>query len=253
MELPGNTADDANACITSLIVRELLKRPGLVNQVVIDNAINFLLQCASSSNNGCYNFYPGHSSAENLPRLPDDADDTALVTLNLLQTGQLSKHSLIRNTCVALDRHRVLTTDHFDPPWILKGSFYTWFDKTKNVNVVDCCVNANVVALYSYAGLQHWRGYAEACDLISNAVDWAGQSAKRLAAISPFYASPHELYYAVEYAVHMGAITLTPTLKLLDWLKTENKIFEPGRAICCSAYGHVKWYCPLLQQLRAIG
>jgi hypothetical protein len=47
----------------------------------------------------------------------------------------------------------------------------------------------------------------------------------------------------------MGATTLVPALQLLKWIKPKEEL-DPGKAICCSAYGNVTWHCPLLQQLR---
>jgi len=240
---------DANACITVLVLRELLKKPGLVPTEVIDKALNFLKSCASVSNKGGYNFYPVQTSTQNILQLPDDADDTALITLMLLQTGQVSRQIVIKDTCVLLDKYRVVTTDRFQPAWIKKGAFYTWMNAI-GVNVVDCCVNANIAALYAYAGLQHLRGYAEACTMITEAVRWAGRCNKRLLSLTPFYAAPQELYFVVEHAVAMGAVTLTHTLNMLEWIKPTKSIVDPARPIFCSAYGLVTWYCSLLQQLR---
>jgi hypothetical protein len=258
----NNSRKDVNACITALVLRELEKRQALIDPEVTDKAIQFLISCASSIVNGAYNFYPPDSieGKINLPvnielpdkiKVPDDADDTALITLLLLKRGMITRESVLRNTSVVLDKYRLLVTGNFDPPWFTAGAFYTWLEPGSN-NMMDCCVNSNIVALYAYAGLQHLRGYKEACLLISNAVNWCGESVVRLASIIPFYAHRQELYYAVQHAVEMGAVELAPTLQKLEWANPLHDVPDADRPVCCSAYGNVTWHCPLLQQLRII-
>jgi hypothetical protein len=251
---PNYTRKDVNACITTLIIRELKKKPGLVGPKVIDNALNFIFSCASLSSKGAYNFYPQQSGADKATinmkiKVPDDADDTALISLLLFQAGKLNRNELIRYTSVVLDKYRLQAVSNFDPPWFTAGVFYTWL-KTGSNNIIDCCVNANIVALYAFAGLRHLRGYQEACELISNAVNWCDKSELRLASIIPFYADKQELYFAVEHAVNMGSSELIPALKKLEWTNPRDKPFDAGRPICCSAYRKISWRCALLQQLR---
>ncbi|HTE24176.1 hypothetical protein [Flavitalea sp.] len=254
IRLNNDSRKDVNSCITSLVLRELQKRPGLAPPNVINKAFDFLSSCASSSTKGAYNFYPSEHNAQNISvpskiTVPDDADDTALITLLLLQTGRITRNSIIRDTCIVLDKYRLPAVGNRDPHWFKAGAFYTWLEAGRN-NMMDCCVNANIVALYAYAGLQHLRGHKEACRLISNAVNWCGRSATRLASIMPFYADKQELFYAVEHAVRMGAAELTPVLKKLEWANPKNEQFDADRSVCCSAYGKITWHCSLLQRLR---
>jgi hypothetical protein len=250
----NDTRKDVNACITALVLRELQKGPGRVPPEIIENAFNFLTSCSSFSTTGVYNFYPpdpGVEQTNTRPKIqvPDDADDTALISLLLLQSGRMTRDTLIKHTCVVLDKHRIPAVGRLDPPWFITGAFYTWLD-AGNSNIVDCCVNANVIALYAYAELKHLRGYKEACQLVSNALNWCDQSELRLASIIPFYADKQELYYAIENAVRMGASELAPVLERLECIDQKNEPFNPDRPVCCSAYGKVSWYCALLQKLR---
>jgi hypothetical protein len=253
----NNSCKDVNACITALVLRELQKRPDHVPSQITENALNFLASCASLSTTGAYNFYPTEAGAENPNahtkiQVPDDADDTALISLLLLQNGIMTRDTLIRHTCVVLDRYRIQSVSKLDPPWFVNGAFYTWLE-AGNSNIVDCCVNANVIALYAYAGLKHLRGYKEACQLISKALIWCDESGQKLASIIPFYADKQELFYAVQNAVRMGASELAPALESLELKQRKNEPFNALRPVCCSAYGKVTWHCTLLQQLRKAG
>lgn len=248
----GKQTTDANSCITTLVLRELLKRPGLVPETNIENAIGFLNSCSSKQYPGSYNFYPTINTSQNLLNVPDDADDTAMISLLLLKMGRLSRQTIIRQTYTRLDKFRIVPSLHFNPPWIQSGGYFTWLDNGNGVNVVDCSVNANVVALYAYANLKHLRGYDDACNMIIKAVRWAGDCSSRLASLTPFYSHPKELYYAVSHAVSMGSDVLSGTLQDLKKIVTKNPDIDQERGIFCSAYGGITWHAPLLFQLRKL-
>ena len=81
------------------------------------------------------------------------------------------------------------------PVWRRAGVFPTWLDLdgADRANIVDCAVNANVLALMASLDERELPGFAEAVDMIVAAVDWceqggSGRAAKRADTIAPYYA-----------------------------------------------------------------
>lgn len=244
---------DSNGFITALLLRSLGYKATLLSWSVRERALDYLATCAMSDQRGAYNFYPfGQPPAWMDPPLANDADDTAIMALERLKAGRVSRAELIKTTCVLLDTYRLPSVEPLAPPWMQSGVFLTWLRGPVNRNMVDCCVNANVIALYASLGLHRWRGYAEGCALIGAGVEWAGTSLQRARTLCPFYPDPLEFRYAVEQAVAQGAARLEPVLKqllTLPWAQTPTGC-QLNRPVCSSAYGGVTWYAPILQFVR---
>jgi hypothetical protein len=136
-----------------------------------------------------------------------------------------------------------------------QGVFLTWLHRGVRPNPVDCCVNANVIALMASAGLTHLPGYAEACAMIQEGLRWANQSWDRAQALVPYYPDPRELYYALHHAVEWGAESCAPALRLLREFSPKGEPNMPSAQspIFGSSDGSVVWTSPVLAAARRLG
>ncbi|MEL6160748.1 MAG: hypothetical protein AAFR18_16180 [Cyanobacteria bacterium J06627_32] len=250
---------DDNGFITAQVIRTLGafpadKRSSERVQTAIHAGLTFLQQCESTVRPGAFGFWPSGQPHPKIAPLPEDADDTALIALELAKWGYLTRKALIEVACKVLLRYRLRGLSAPSPPWIRSGTFLTWLSSAGRANVIDCCVNANVVALLAYAGLQHLPGYQEACEMIDAGIRWAGNDFKRARTLTPFYPYPVELIYAIQYAVSHGAKQLLPSLarlRSLTWASTQQpQVLTLNRPICSSAYGSTLWQSEVLQISR---
>lgn len=128
----------------------------------------------------------GHAAAW-CPHLPDDGDDTAIIALELAKAGRLRHDYIKRIVCKVLLPNRIFRLVPPHPRWIRRGAFQTWLGVEMNrPNIVDCCVNANVIALMAWADLMHIPGCAVACQTIKDGITGANGAPKRLATLTPF-------------------------------------------------------------------
>lgn len=247
------TVADANGFVTALVLRELNRISKNVPREIVVRALDFLESCASVSVAGAFNFYPQNSQPQWINRLPDDADDTAVIALELLRGKRLNRTNLIKKTCVALDKFRLQRVGSLAPPWLQRGVFLTWLSAENRLNTVDCAVNANIAALLATLNLKHWRGYSETCAMIEAGIRWAGNSPPKARALTPFYPHPAELKRSVQHAVDCGAAELQMSLQLLEqpgWTQSQTIIEE--QTVFSSAYGLIVWRSPVLQKLRLL-
>lgn len=242
---PDGTRPDRNGFVTALVVRALRDVPDAGR--IRSRALDFVQRCGSAETPGAYGFWPGGERPTWAPRLPADVDDTAIMTLELIRYGRISRIDALGTVCRVLLRQRVAVRDRIRPPWISPGAFHTWITRQDRPNPVDACVNANVVALMAVLGVRHLPGYAEAVRTVADGVAWAGHDPVRQQAITPFYPRPHALREAVEHAAGCGATELEPVLQRLSRRAGPRSGPEP---VCCAAYGHTYWWCPALD-LRA--
>jgi hypothetical protein len=258
VHLEHRTVQDANACVTGLVLRALrplfehADRASPLLQAR-DRALAFLASCESRSQPGAFRFWPPDTQPSWIEDLPDDADDTAICALELVRYQRRPADFLRTVACRVLVKRRLRKLDSPSPEWLRRGVFVTWLRDEPRPNVVDCCVNANVAALLASADLRHLPGYADACAMIDHAVRWAGDSHLRARCISPFYPHPAELFYAVEHAVSCGVSELQPALSLL---RTRAWLGENGcpddRPVCSGAYGQVFWTSAALHAARRL-
>lgn len=217
-------------------------------------ALAFLQSCESRSHPGAFGFWPAGMQPDWVGRLPEDADDTAVIAVELARHGLLSQRELLRIACTILLPHRLRRVGELAPPWLRPRVFLTWLDHDLRHNIVDCTVNANVVALLARANATHLPGYHDACAMIVDAVRWAGEAPARARSLSPFYAGPGELQVAVEHAIACGAVDLLPALELLRRQPWSQAISEArdDSPLWSSAYGSVIWRSPALQLARQL-
>jgi hypothetical protein len=250
------TEPDWNGFTTALVTRALARVPSLRSlSQARTRALDFLQCCESPDRVGAFGFWPRLRRPAWGVGMTEDADDTAVIALELFRHGRLSLQNIRRIVCKVLFPFRLCSLPEPLPPWVGQGVFLTWLHSEVLPNPVDCCVNANVIALMAGAGLTHLPGYAEACAMIQEGIRWARRSWVRARALVPFYPDPRELYYALHHAVEWGAEPCAPALQLLrefpprgepDMLSAQSPIFG-------SSDGSVVWTSPVLAAARRLG
>jgi hypothetical protein len=247
----GRSTPDRNGFVTALVLRTLRHAPRTAEWCsVTSRALDWLERCRSSSA-GAFGFWPDEERPS-WAAVPPDADDTAVMTAELLRHGRIGRDAALRSV------HLVLLPNRFDgggarPSWVAPGCFLTWLTPagpgTRRVaNPVDCCVNANVAALLAVLGATHLPGYDAAVSTVRDGLQWARQDPARLSALTPFYPDPRSLAEALHHAVECGAEPLRGLAQQVSAL--------PSRATApsgCfrSAYGGTVWHAPALELARA--
>jgi len=246
----GRVLEDHNACITSLAVRAIGHGPQ--PRPLHDartRALDYLERCERSTAPGTYGFWGENDRPAWAPNLPADADDTSLIALELFRSKRRSLDWLRRVALLTLLRFRVgEAEDH--PAWVRAGVFRTWL-ADRRPNPVDCVVNVNVAALLAVAGLTHLAAYRAVLSMLESALETADGPAQ-VARLSPFYAHPIELRWALTHAVASGAYELQPALDGVRRCGIDGTGPIGDRPICCSAYGVRRWSAPVLQLLRGL-
>lgn len=242
VQWPDHAVDDWNGFVTAHVVRALRRRDPTRPSRARERALDFLGRCRSQS--GTCNHWPPGDRPAWVGALPDDADDTAIVTVELLIHGRIDRAEA-RRIALELTRHRLGPLRAPHPPWFEAGAFLTWLARGRP-NLVDACVNANVVGLLAELGLHDAPGFAAACTLVARAVGFvAGHppSAREgaMLGVAPFYPQPAELDLAVAHAVEHGAVALAG----LPVLAPGAPELDP--VVCSGAYGRPRWRC------RAVG
>ena len=245
----GIARDDENGFVTAQILRTLGPATAVPElRRTVARALDFLESCEEPGRPGAYRFWTSTTRPQHVPVYPADADDTAVISLELARHGRRDLQALRRTALTALFPHRVAGHHERPASWVLPGTFWTWLSDAFGYNVVDCTVNANVVALLTAADLTELPCYTAACTMITQAVAAAGGDAHRMRLLSPYYPHPGELWLAVRAAVAAGADQLRPCLPALSAFRRPPEVDAP---VFCSAYGKVTWHSPLLQRLRA--
>ena len=253
----GDRLRDCNGFTAAMVLRATRHVPDdAVMTIVRERALRFLTTCASSTVPGAFAFWPDAMRPAWARSVPADVDDTAIMLTELVRHGWLERHHALRRFCRAVIPQRVRASETVSvPPWIVPGSFYTWMADPnagvgRGVNIVDCCVNANVVALMSRLKAEHLPGYEAAILTVANGVRWAGGERRRLLAVTPFYPAVTCLIEAVEHAVETGASALGETRDRLRSLEIDPLDVQAG---CCrSAYGSTVWHCSAIDVARAL-
>jgi hypothetical protein len=250
---------DCNGFTAAIVLRTTRSVPQDGAMVTVRRrALSMVLTCASSVVPGAFGFWPDAARPAWASSVPADVDDTSIMATELLRYGWLDSGDAVRCVCDVLLPHRVDEGAAGEmPPWVAAGCFRTWVASTTAgraripaVNIVDCCVNANAVALMSLVGAGHLPGYTAAIQTIANAVEWAGRDRRRLSAVTPFYPSVWSLADAVEHAVECGADGLRGALDRLQTLDLGAPERDAG--CCSSAYGSVVWRCEAIDTARAL-
>lgn len=247
-------ASDENAFTTASVLRALRDVHDRALEATRDRALRFLESCGAASVPGAYGFWPEHARPAWGTRVPPDVDDTALVMIELLRHGRLTRGAALRVLCLLLLPCRVSPREgRVLPPWVVPGCFETWIPvpgAARGVQVVDACANANVAALMARLGATHLPGYREACATIDAGLAWAGDDARRFASLTPFYPSVYAFAEALEHARECGAGDLAGAASRVAMLARTRPY--AGGPCCSSAYGRATWRCPALDDARAL-
>lgn len=245
---------DENCCVTALVLLELADCPAEAAR----RALDFLEQCEDPRQPGAFRFYPWSGDSPRLPimRLDADADDTALALLALIKHGRRGADDARRALADVIEPHRAHFLRGDEPPWVCTGAMRTWLIPRAAGNPVDCCVNANVAALYAAAGRTADAGFRAACDTVAAAVRATSAAPAYLRTVAPYYLHPLELLYAVRRAVAFGASPLAGTLEALEaqpWAGDDRSSgWFRRRPLCANAGGRPVWVAPPLQAARQL-
>ncbi len=246
----GVRREDCNGFATALGVRSL-RRAGLPVPAAMLDA---LAQCRDEEGGG-FGFWPARLRPQWAPALPGDADDTALMTLELLHAGRLSRVQARRIACRSIASRRVARFPDLHPPWLRPGVFATWNRAGRSRDLIDCTATANVLALLAALELAHLPGVAEATTMLDAALRWAGEDGLRAASLSPFYPDPAEFVLALANAAESGASGLSALHRqaaATAWgAGAEARSACPAHPVCSSPYGAAVWRSPELARLRA--
>lgn len=250
-EYRGLRCEDRNGFVGALAVRALRQQ----GRPVPDAMLRMLMRCRVPD--AGFAFWPVDAQPAWAPALPTDADDTAIMTLELLHAGRLDRDAARRIACRTIGRHRIATLPVMRPPWLRRGVFATWHRAGRARDLVDCTATANVLALFAAVSLHGIPGAAEATAMLADAVAWAGDRPARAASLSPFYPDPAELVLALAHAVDAGASALRPVHRAAAdsaWGRdAETRVLDPDHPVCGSAYATAVWRAPGLARIRAGG
>jgi hypothetical protein len=218
-------------------------------------ALDFLKSCESPDRSGAFHFWPKGSQPSWIPDLPPDADDTSIILVEMVRNKRIDLDAAREMACSVLLPYRLMNVPDPRPPWVRRGTFLTWL-RPGPFNIVDCCVNANVIALLSYLGLEGITGFEEACEMIGAGIRWAEGSDFKARILTAFYPHPAEFAYAIEHAVECGANRLRGSLSLtkdLGWLPHNDDNHSEGMPICGNAYEGDIWFSEALDAARKFG
>ncbi|MDH5346285.1 MAG: hypothetical protein OEW13_00135 [Nitrospira sp.] len=247
--IDGINYPDVNGFVTALGVRALR----LSGRTVPSAMLDALETCRTEQ--GGFRFWPSAHRPHWAPNLPDDADDTALMTLELLFGGRLSREEARRIACLCLVRNRVRRIDGFGPPWRRVGVFKTWARETTEIDLIDCTAHANILALMATLDLLHLPGVREAYAMLEAALHFAQNDAKRANSLSPFYPYPIEFVLALDHAWSCGAYDLAPLAQRAACASWGHNAalwtHDQNYAICSNPYGQAFWHSPELASIRA--
>lgn len=248
VSIGGRKLADRNGFVTALGVRALRRRGLPVPAAMLDA----LERCRSAR--GGFRFWPQDARPQWAPDLPDDADDTAIMLLELLHAGRVGREDARRIACLAIARRRVAAFPLLRPPWLRPGVFATWSREGIRRDLVDCTATANALALFAALDLSHLPGVREAGEMLAAAVRWAGDDDLRAASLSPFYPDPAEFVLALDHAGECGARGMAALHRLASataWGRdAERRSARRDHAVCGSPYGVAVWRSPELARLR---
>ncbi len=260
----GESHRDDNNFVTALWLRELRMR-NLDQFAGLEPARSAALDFLESSvvedevYGRIFSFWPTSTKPSWAGDVGPDLDDTCIILNELIQAGRLSASSVKPSLYRLLAHMRVPSTHGGRPRWAKSGCYYTWIDESRRPinnarsvknNIIDVCVNANVVALLAQLNAKTAPGYQSACQTILSALEWAHDRPARWKAVSPYYPNLTERMFAIEHAVSCGAHELLAARDLTRKMRLDVGGQDASLAVCSGAYGEPLWHCDAVQMLR---
>jgi hypothetical protein len=256
VHLPMGPVEDRNCFVNGLVLRELAAVPD--TPALADSrrqALAFLLRSKYPVYPYLFSFYPRRSPPFWLrTALYADADDTAVIALELVRAGHFPPEALDYLADNYFDVYCATGSfrEHLVHPWHREGVFLTWFTTAEGANPIDCCVNTNVVALLAYAKRTDLPGYAPACAMINEAAALVAADPSRCHHFTPYYPHPAEWYHALAHAVAAGATELRPALAALGTLPQVQPATGTTVPLCSDAGGSIIWTAEVLTLARQL-
>lgn len=256
---PTGREVDRSGFVAAMVLRSLRHEPNSPGIAEVRRrSLDWLWTCRSSRVPGAFMFWPEDVRPPWATTVPPDVDDTVIMLGELLRHGRIDRIAALRSLCTVVLPHRVTPSETWAlPDWVAAGSFFTWIvpagsphSHGRPINVIDCCVNANVVALMSMLDARHLPGFDAAVETVLHGLSWAGEDQSRLKSLSPFYPSLASLADALEHAVECGADALRAGLRHVRSLAAD--LLEDDGALCSSAYGRSAWDARALGLARSI-
>jgi hypothetical protein len=260
----GRVELDHNGFATALVLRELRLHPAHpALDEVTGPALGLLERCADPSMRGAYGFWPVDERPGWARGVPADCDDTAVLSLELLRAGRRSLAATRDAVFDVLVSSLVTDVPTLGPSWIRPLTFPTWLDPDfgGRANIVDCAVNANVLALMAVCELRDLPGYIEAASMIDAAIaEVTHADPRRRAAhmwsLAPYYPDPRVFDVMLEHAIACGVQELRFARRRLHALLAEARLPPAPLTLCANAYSEPVWHCPafdLIIRLRPLG
>ncbi len=255
VRMPYGEVEDRNCFVSGLVLRELADAPATPALAEARRkAYAFLLRSKYPVYPYSFAFYPAQFPPFWLrTALYPDADDTAVIALELVRAGYwpaealpyIAENYLLRYRATGPLRH------HLAHSWQPEGVFLTWFTTANVANPIDCCANTNVVALLAWAGLKETAGYGEACTMINQAAALVAAAPHRASHFTPYYPHPAEWHHALAHAVAAGAHELRPALAALRALPpvVAAPLLTP---LCSDVAGEIIWTAEVLTLARQL-
>jgi hypothetical protein len=187
-------------------------------------------------------------------RLREDADDSSIISM-LLVRHQLEGNEYLANLARnVLEQHRYFSSQSLPGTWQMSGTFLTWLHFMEQPNPVDCCVNANILALLAFCGLKSLPGYSETCRMLNRVIPGTDGSMKALASLSPYYPHPIELFFALRHAVSLGADVEKAFLFISGQPWLQDLLYrgmDDNLPVCSHQDGSIYWTSGILQTIRS--
>jgi hypothetical protein len=252
---------DENCFVTALVLLHLLDYSAVLQDKklfsAIDRGLDFIEACEQPGEKGSFCFYPYTIQSQRLDIfINPDLDDSSLALLVLLKGKRRSEEEVLTAIKKVIEPNRLLGISGHQGQWIAPGSFLTWINTPISFNTIDCCVNCNIVSLYTYLNLKTHDSYKAAVATINRATTLYSADISSMRRIAPFYPDPVELLFALDRAVKAGAEELQNALN--HWKKKHSKgcylknKTDTSQYICCHESGKPVWSSPVLQKIRAI-
>jgi hypothetical protein len=249
VECDGAVREDWNGFVTALVLRAMSNVKDPAWKPAQKRALDFVASCESPYLHGAYCFWPDRGRPSWAPQLVADADDTALIVVALLRGGRITLgrarqivSSVLLKYCIPINALR--------PSWARVGAFKTWLCDNVPEGSIDCCVNANVLALIAETGLCRVSAFQTSVGMIDTAVRRGVAAGEDTCSLTPYYPHSQEFAVALAHCVAAGIHGLAPAAAIVR--RQVDGGDDGSRPLCCSIDGRLVWSSAAVRIARAI-